>query len=343
VRVVLDTLGGDNPPEEIIKGGLQAAEAYGIELLIAGEGQVIEREIRGHSSNLSVIEAPEAVTMEDSPSEAVRKKRNSSLMRGIEALREGRAEALVSPGNTGAIMAGALLRLGRLPGIERPGIAVPIPTLDGRRFLLIDSGANVDCSPSNLKQFAIMGKVYMEEILGVARPRIGLLNIGAERGKGNELARKAFAALEELEGFVGNVESNRILRGGADVVVCDGFVGNILLKGIEGSSVALMELLKRAVRRDLRAKLGALLLAPAFRGVKEEIDAAHYGGAPLLGIKGVVIVAHGHSDALAIKNAIRVAISAVESALPEKIEQGIARLGGRPSWLQKTLRHRKAP
>ncbi|MFQ6117200.1 MAG: phosphate acyltransferase PlsX [Candidatus Bipolaricaulia bacterium] len=340
MRIVLDTLGGDNPPEEIIKGGLQAVEAYGVELVIAGEGRLIEREIRGHSSNLSIIEAPEAVTMEDSPTEAVRKKKDSSLMQGIAAVREGRAEAFVSPGNTGAVMAAALLRLGRLAGIERPGIAVPIPALDGKNFLLIDSGANADCSPLNLKQFAIMGKVYMEEILGVARPRIGLLNIGAEQGKGSELVRKAFAALEELEGFVGNVESNRILRGGVDVVVCDGFVGNILLKGIEGSSAALMALLKRAIRRNLRAKLGALLLAPTLRGLKEEIDAAHYGGAPLLGIKGVVIVAHGHSDALAIKNAIRVAKSAVESSLPEKIEQGIARLGGRPSWIQ-TLRYRK--
>ena len=339
VKVILDTLGGDNPPEEIIKGGLQAAQAYGIELIFAGERKLIEREIRGHSSGLSIIEAPDAVTMEDSPAEAVRKKKDSSLIRGIAAVKEGQAEAFVSPGNTGAVMAAALLSLGRLAGIERPGIAVPIPTLDGGRLLLIDVGANADCSPHNLRQFAIMGQVYMEEVLGVAHPRIGLLNIGAERGKGNELARKAFALLEELEGFVGNVESNLILRGGVDVVVCDGFVGNVLLKGIEGSSSAIMQLFKRAIRQDLRAKLGALLLAPALRRLKEEIDSAHYGGAPLLGIKGVVIVAHGHSDALAIKSAIRVAISAVENALPEKIEQGIERLGGRPSWFQ-TLRRR---
>jgi len=342
VRIVLDTLGGDHPPEEIIKGGLQAVEAYGVELVIAGERRLIEQEIRGHSSNLSIIDAPEVVTMEDSPAEAVRRKKGSSLMRGITALREGQAEAFVSPGNTGAVMAAALLRLGRLAGIARPGIAVSIPTLDRKNLLLIDSGANVDCSPLNLKQFAIMGKVYLEEILGVARPRIGLLNIGAERGKGNELAGKAFTALEELEGFVGNVESNRILRGGVDVIVCDGFVGNILLKGIEGSSAALMGLLKRAIRRDLRAKLGALLLAPALRGLEEEIGVAYHGGAPLLGIKNVVIVAHGHSDALAIKNAIRVAQSAIENRLPEKIEQGIERLGGRPSWIQ-TLRYRRTP
>lgn len=340
MRVVLDILGGDNPPEELIKGGLQAAEAHGVELAFAGERELIEREIRGHSSHLAIIDAPQAVNMDDSPAEAVRKKKDSSLVKGMVALKEGEVEAFVSAGNTGAVMAAALLKLGRLPGIERPGIAVPIPTLGGRNLLLIDSGANVDCSPHNLKQFAIMGQVYMQEILGVAQPKIGLLNVGAERGKGNELARNAFALLEELEGFAGNVESNRVLHGRIDVIVCDGFAGNVLLKGIEGSTSAILRLFNRRSRQDLRAKLGALLLAPALRQLKEEIDAAYYGGAPLLGIKGVVIVAHGHSDALAIENAIKVAKSAVENGLPEKIEQGIERLGGRPSWLQ-TLRQRR--
>jgi len=339
VRIVLDTLGSDNPPQELIHGGLAAAEAYGVELLLAGEKELIEREIEGHRLPLSIIDAPEAVTMEDSPIEAVRRKKASSLMRGMTAVKEGQAEAFVSPGNTGAVMAAALLLLGRLPGIDRPGIAVPLPTLRGTNLLLIDSGANADCSPHNLKQFAIMGQVYMQEIFRVERPRIGLLNIGAERSKGNELARKAFPLLEELEGFVGNVESNQLLRGEVDVVVCDGFSGNILLKGLEGSAVALIGLLKEALRQNLRARLGAFLLSPQFRRIKEKLDAAHYGGAPLLGVKGVVIVAHGHSDALAIKSAIGVAKSAVENRLPEKIEQGIVRLGGL-SRLQ-TLLHRR--
>lgn len=340
VRIVLDTLGSDNPPEEIVKGGLQAAEEGGIELVFAGEEELIERLIRGHPSKLSIIDAPEAITMEDSPTEAVRNKKDSSLVRGMVAVKEGQAEAFVSPGNTGAVMATALLKLGRLTGIERPGIAVPIPTLRGRDLLLIDSGANVDCLPHYLKQFAIMGQVYMEEILGVPQPKVGLLNIGREQGKGNELARKAFPLLEELESFAGNVESNRIFRGDVDVVVCDGFVGNILLKGIEGSSTAILRLFKRRVQRDLRARLGALLLAPVLRQLQQEIDSAHYGGAPLLGTQGVVIVAHGHSDARAIRNAIGVAKKSVENRLPEKVEQGIERLGGRPSWIQ-ALRHRR--
>jgi glycerol-3-phosphate acyltransferase PlsX len=280
---------------------------------------------QGQHLPYSIIEAPEAVTMEDSPAEAVRKKKESSLVQGMIALKEGRAEAFVSPGNTGAVMAAALLQLGRLPGIDRPGIAVPIPKVDGGSLLLIDSGANVDCSPLNLKQFAIMGQVYMQEILGLPRPKIGLLNIGAERGKGNELARKAFELLEGLEGFVGNVESNRLFCGEVDVLVCDGFVGNILLKGVEGAAAAIIALLKGASRERLRARLGALLLAPQFRLLRERLDAAHHGGAPLLGVNGVVIVAHGHSDALAIKNAIKVAKSAVENRLPERIAQGISR------------------
>jgi glycerol-3-phosphate acyltransferase PlsX len=325
IRIVLDTLGGDNPPAELIRGGLAAARAFGVEVVFAGKRELIERELQGQHLPYSIIEAPEAVTMEDSPAEAVRRKKESSLVQGMIALKEGRAEAFVSPGNTGAVMAAALLQLGRLPGIDRPGIAVPIPKVDGGSLLLIDSGANVDCSPLNLKQFAIMGQVYMQEILGLPRPKIGLLNIGAERGKGNELARKAFELLEGLEGFVGNVESNRLFCDEVDVLVCDGFVGNILLKGIEGAAAAIIALLKGASRERLRARLGALLLAPQFRLLRERLDAAHHGGAPLLGVNGVVIVAHGHSDALAIKNAIKVAKSAVENRLPERIAQGISR------------------
>lgn len=328
IRIVLDTLGGDSPPAELIRGGLAAARAFGVEVLFAGKRELIERELQGQYPSCSIIEATEAVTMEDSPAEAVRKKRESSLVQGMVALKEGRAEAFVSPGNTGAVMAAALLHLGRLEGIDRPGIAVPIPTIDGGSLLLIDSGANVDCSPLNLQQFAIMGRVYMQEILGLPQPRLGLLNIGAERGKGNELARRAYELLEGLEGFIGNVESNRLFRGEVDVLVCDGFAGNILLKGVEGTAAAIIELLKGSIRQSLRARLGAALLASQFRLLREKLDAAHHGGAPLLGVNGVVIVAHGHSDALAIKNAIRVAKSAAESRLPERIAQGIARYMG---------------
>ncbi len=347
MRIVLDTLGGDNPPEEIITGGIEAAKELGVEVALAGPRELIEKALAaaGRSAErisipITIIEAQEAITMEDSPTEAIRRKRSSSLIQGILAVKEGKADGFVSPGNTGAVMAAATLELGRLAGIDRPALAVLIPALDGRRFLLLDVGANADCSPLNLKQFAIMGQVYMREVFGIDHPKVGLLNIGTERGKGSELARKTYPLLEELEGFVGNVESNRILQGGVDVVVCDGFVGNVLLKGLEGSSHALLKLIKRTIQRSLPAKLGAFLLSPALQRVKEELDAAHYGGAPLLGVRGVVIVAHGHSDAEAIKNAIRVAKSAVENELPRRIEEGIARLAPKVTWFQ-TLRRKR--
>jgi len=278
--------------------------------------------------------------MEDSPAEAIRQKRNSSLIKGIKALKEGLAEAFVSPGNTGAVMAAATLHLGRLPGIDRPGIGVALPTLASGRFLLIDVGANVDPAPQHLKQFAIMGQVYMHEVLGVAQPKVGLLNIGAEPGKGNELARKAYQLLEDLDGFVGNVESDQILKGGVDVVVCDGFVGNILLKGLEGAAITLFKLMKNSLKKDFRARLGGLLLEPALRRLAADLDPKQYGGAPLLGVKGVVIIAHGRSDAEAITNAIRVARTAVENRLPRRIEQGIAKLAGY-GWLAGLRRWRE--
>ena len=343
MRIVLDTLGGDNPPEEVAAGGLEAVERFKIELLLAGPEKRLAPllEERPHlRDRVTILDTAEAITMEDSPAEAVRRKRNSSLIKGIKALKEGLAEAFVSPGNTGAVMAAATLHLGRLPGIDRPGIGVTLPTLAGGRFLLIDVGANTDPTPQHLKQFAIMGQVYMHEVLGVAEPKVGLLNIGSEPNKGNELARKAYPLLTNLEGFVGNVESDRILQGGIDVVVCDGFVGNILLKGLEGAAVALFKLMKASIKKDLRAKLGGLLLEPALRRLAADLDPKQHGGAPLLGVKGVVIIAHGHSDAEAITNAIRVARTAVENRLPKRIEQGIAKRGGL-GWLASLRRRRE--
>jgi glycerol-3-phosphate acyltransferase PlsX len=338
-KVVLDTQGGDRGPAEVIAGGLLALEEFPMDLVLAGDRALIEREIHPtlkervrHPSKSKlrrlhpeVLHAPEVVTMEDAPAEAVRRKKESSLVRGIEAVRRGEADAFVSPANTGAVMAAALLRLGRIRGIDRPGIAAILPTVQGRNVLVIDVGANVDCSPENLKEFAIMGTVYAREILGVEEPRVGLLNIGSERRKGNELALKTFFVLEELPHFAGNVEAHQILQGEVDVVVCDGFVGNVLLKSYEGGASATVELLKKAIERDWLARLGAFILIPALKNFKRSLSAARYGGAPLLGVRGVVIIAHGNSDAEAIKNAVRVAVESVRHNLVEKIERGIAR------------------
>ncbi len=324
-KVILDTQGGDRGPAEIIYGGLKAANAFDADVIFAGDQSTIEGEMsRRAKRRFTILHAPEIVTMEDVPTDAVRHKRESSLVKGIEFVRQGLADAFVSPANTGAVMAASLLTLGRIRGIDRPGIAAVIPTVYGRNVLIIDVGANVDCDAENLKEFAIMGTVYAQEILGVAEPKVGLLNIGSERRKGNELALKTFFLLERLGNFAGNVEGHQILEGQVDVVVCDGFAGNVLLKAYEGGTAATVEFLTRAIQKDFYARLGAFILLPALRNFKRSISAARYGGAPLLGVKGVVIIAHGNSDAEAIKNAVRVAVESVRHQLVAKIERGLA-------------------
>jgi len=323
-RVVLDTQGGDRSAEEVIAGGIKAADTFDVEVIFSGDSGIIEGELGRRAKNFSIIHAPQVVTMEDVPTEAVRRKRESSLVKGVEYLKDGLADAFVSPANTGAVMAAALLRLGRIQGIDRPGIAAVIPTVHGREVLIIDVGANVDCDPENLRQFAIMGITYAREILQVPEPKVGLLNIGTERRKGNELALKTFFLLEELGNFAGNVEGHQILEGQVDVVVCDGFVGNVLLKSYEGGAAATVEFLRKAIERDFLARLGAFILIPALRNFKRSLSAARYGGAPLLGVRGVVIIAHGNSDALAIQNAIRLAAESVRHDLVGKIERGLA-------------------
>jgi len=334
-KVVLDTQGGDRGPQEVIAGGLRALEEFELEVVLAGDAALIEEALSlplrqrvrprvRKRAQPEVLHAPEVITMEDAPAEAVRRKKQSSLVRGIEYLRQGRADAFVSPANTGAVMAASLLKLGRLPGIDRPGLAALIPTVRGREVIIIDVGANVDCSPQNLKQFALMGTIYAQEVLGIKEPKVGLLNIGSERRKGNELALKSFFLLEELGHFTGNVEGHQILEGQVDVVVCDGFAGNVLLKAYEGGTAATVEFLQKAIEKDFLARLGAFILIPALRNFKRSLSAARYGGAPLLGVRGVVIVAHGNSDAEAIKNAIRVAAESVRHDLVNKIERGLA-------------------
>jgi len=326
VKIVLDTLGGDNPAQELIAGGIDAAREYGLHIIFAGDQALIERELKHKTGfEYSILHAPEEVVMEDSPAEAVRKKQNSSLVQGIRAVRKHHADAFVSPANTGAVMAGALFNMGRIHGIDRPGIGAVLTTLNGhKRTLLVDVGANADCSAENLLQFAIMGEVYAKEILDISTPKIGLLNIGEEPQKGDAQALKAYSLLQqELKNFAGNVESNHLLDGKFDVVVCDGFTGNICVKAYEGGAGMVTELLRRAIKKSLLAKIGVPFLLPAIRAVRKETSPVEFGGAPLLGVKGIVIIAHGNSNALAIKNAIRVAKNAVEHQIIQKIERGI--------------------
>ena len=324
-RVVLDVQGSDRGPGVVITGGLRAAKKLDVELIFSGDQDLIRDEMsRRARKRMKILHAPEIITMDDGPIDAIRRKKNSSLVKGIDYVRSGRADAFVSPANTGAVMAASTLRLGRIRGIARPGIAAVFPTVHGKNVLVIDVGANVDCEPEHLKQFAIMGSVYAKEVLGVEHPKIGLLNIGAEKIKGNELALKTFLMLEDLEEFYGNIEGNKILDGEVDVVVCDGFDGNILLKAYEGGAAATVKFFKKTVSNDIIAKMGAWVLYPALKKFKRSISAAQYGGAPLLGTKNVVIVAHGNSDAAAITNAVRVAVESIEHDLIGKIESGLA-------------------
>jgi len=323
-RIVLDTQGGDRELGEVVRGGEKAASDHDLNVILVGNRQSIENELsRRARKHMTVLDAPDVVSMEDAPKDVIRNKPESSLVRGVEAVRDGLADAFVSPANTGAVMATSLFKLGRIEGIDRPGIAAVIPTVSGHNVLLIDVGANADCSPQNLKEFAIMGRVYAQEILAVDQPRLGMINIGSERSKGNSLALKTFFLLEQLDGFIGNIEGNRILNGGVDVVVCDGFVGNVLLKSYEGGTASTVEFLRRAIARDILARLGSFVIMPALKKFKRSLSAARYGGAPLLGVKGSVIVAHGNSDAEAIKNAVRTAGESVSHQLIDKIGRGI--------------------
>ena len=328
MKIALDAMGGDDAPASIVAGAVQAAKAYGIEIILVGNESAVRREVACHGGQdlpLSIVHAPQIVAMHESPSSVVRKKRNSSIWMAVDLVKQGKASAVISAGNTGATMATALFLLGPLRGVERPAIMTVLPTLKGVS-LLLDVGANVDCKPHHLLQFAVMGHVYAERILGKPKPRIGLLSIGEEDTKGNEQTKEAFKMLKESPfNFIGNVEGRDVYLGSADVVVCDGFVGNIALKISEGLADTLLKLLKREISKSLLGKLGYLLLRPSLANFQRRIDYAEYGGAPLLGVNGVCIICHGRSSARAIKNAIKVSKDFVDRDLNGHLQGDIER------------------
>ncbi len=308
-KIAVDAFGGDYAPEQIVEGALRAADSDGISIILAGDEGRLKPLLNGKAGSdlIEIAHAPEIIQMDESPVEAVRQKGESSLVRAAQLVRDGEASALVSAGNTGATLAASLFVIKRIKGVERPAITSLMPTKTGVS-LIVDAGANVDCRPSQLVQFAQMGSVYAEQVLKVHRPRIGLLNIGHEPSKGNHAVQEAYELLQQSSiNFVGNIEGRDISGGEIDVVVCDGFVGNIVLKFAEGLSEALFGMMKEEFTSTLSAQLGALLLKPGLRKIKNRVDYTEYGGAPLLGVDGVVIIAHGGSNAKAIYNAIRVA------------------------------------
>jgi phosphate acyltransferase len=310
MKIAVDAMGGDLGPPVTVEGAVGAAREHGLEVILVGDKASIERELaRCGAGNLpiAVRHASQVVEMHEPPSQALRRKRDSSVRVAAELVRDGEASAFVSAGNTGAAMAIAMFTLGVLPGVDRPAIAVVLPNLKGRTILL-DVGANVDPKPRHLVQYAVMGQVYARDILGIERPRVGLLSVGEEEGKGNELTREVFKTLEGAPlNFVGNVEGRDIYNGSVDVVVTDGFTGNVALKISESLADMILHLIREELTRGAMAKLGALLVRPAFRRFWKRVDYNELGGAPLLGINGACIISHGASPARAVKNAIRVA------------------------------------
>ncbi|MCK4537161.1 MAG: phosphate acyltransferase PlsX [Candidatus Krumholzibacteria bacterium] len=324
MRIALDAMGGDKAPEEIIDGAIEAvaAAAGRFDVVLVGQKKVIEDYMAERSfsyNGIEIVDAPEVVGMSESPATAIRRKKNSSIAVATRLQRDGDVQAVVSAGNTGAVVASSLLFLGRIPGIDRPGIAIFFPTRNGGTILL-DGGANSDCSPKNLQQFAIMGSLYAELFLHRENPRIGLLSIGEESSKGNELTRGAHELLKDSNlNFVGNVEGRDIFAEMVDVVITDGFTGNVVLKFTESIIYYINSLIREGVEESAVAKLGALLMKPAFRRMKETLDYAEYGGVPLIGTDGVTIIGHGGSSAKAIKNAILTAERFIESGINERL------------------------
>jgi glycerol-3-phosphate acyltransferase PlsX len=328
VIIALDAMGGDRAPVDPVRGAVLASREFGIDVALVGEPLALQVELErqgGEDLAIQIVSASEAIAMEEQPVQAVRQKKDASINVAMQLVKKGEAAAVVSAGNTGAVMASALLNLGRVPGIERPALGTIAPyTQTG--ILVLDVGANADCKPSYLVQFAQMGAVYAQKVLGLAQPRIGLLNIGEEESKGNELTQQVFALLRESDlNFIGNVEPDRISLGVADVVVTDGFTGNMAVKATEGAAEFIFRQLKATILSKPQYRLAALVLKPALLKMRQRMDYGEYGGAPLLGVNGVVIVSHGRADDNAIKNALRGASEMASSGMLEALREAFSR------------------
>ncbi len=329
MRIALDAMGGDYAPSEVVKGAIEALKEVDHKIILVGDREIISQELEKLDAKgqerILIKHAPEVVKMDDIPSVALRRKKNSSIRVGLELVKNGGARAFVSAGNTGAIMLTAKVVLGTLEGVSRPAIAVTLPSRKDP-FILIDAGANVDSRPEHLVEFAVMGHIYSKVIMDKENPKVGLLSIGEEDYKGNGLTKNAFALLRALPqiNFVGNVEGKELYNGIADVVVCDGFVGNLALKISESASSLMNFFLKHIFEKSLKGKLAFLLLKKDLDWLKKRVDYRELGGAPLLGVKGICIICHGSSNAKAIANAVKVAVEMAEKQLNEKIEMNLA-------------------
>ena len=328
VNVAVDAMGGDNAPAEIVKGAIDAVnESSHVKVFLAGREESINRELSKYTYNreqVEIVNASEVIETAEPPVMAIRKKKDSSIVRALNLVKEGVCDAFVSAGSTGATLVGGQVIVGRIKGVERPPLAPLIPTEKGCA-LLVDCGANVDARPSHLVQFAQMGSVYMESVMGVKNPKVGIVNIGAEEEKGNALVKETFPLLKDCPDihFIGSVEARDIPAGAADVIVCEAFVGNVILKMYEGVGASLIKKVKEGMMTSLRSKIGALLVKPALKNTLKDFDLEQYGGAPMLGLKGLVVKTHGSSKSVEIKNSILQCITFTEQNINQKIKQKI--------------------
>jgi glycerol-3-phosphate acyltransferase PlsX len=334
VTISVDAMGGDHAPKAEVEGAIRAAKAFAVQVVLVGREEVIRKEMALHEDwqdlPIKIVHATEQVTMEDSAAKAVRTKRDSSIRVASRLVRDGIAQGAVSAGNTGAVMATAKMVQGMVPGVDRPALASAFPTLKGSPAVIVDVGANVDCSPRMLAQFAVMGAAYYRSIFHKDEPRVGLLSIGEEEHKGNDLTRAATPLLKSLPlNFIGNVEGRDVYTGYADVIVCDGFIGNVALKVSEGLVDVIKHLLHESLEKTITRKIGYVLSRTAYVDFKKRVDYSEYGGAPLLGVKGVCIICHGRSNANAIKNAIRVAAEFAGGHVNKRIESELSRWNGK--------------
>lgn len=327
MRIILDGMGGDNAPSAIVEGAVLASKEINHEIVIIGQEELINQELKKYKYNnekITVADAREVITNDEAPVRAVRSKKDSSIVKGINMVKQGEGDIFISAGSTGALLSGGLFILGRIQGIDRPALASIYPIVGGKPSLLVDAGANAECKPNNLLEFGIMGNIYMEKVIGRPSPRVGLVNIGTEAAKGSTLTKAAYELLEQSNmNFVGNVEAREVPKSACDVIVCDGFTGNVVLKLTEGLAWNILQVIKRKFTDGVKAKLGAALLIDKLGELKKEFDYSEYGGAPILGIKGPIVKMHGSSNANAVKNTILKGIPFVEENVVETIQNSV--------------------
>ena len=327
MRIILDGMGGDNAPGAIVEGAVLASKEIDHEIVIIGKEEIINQELKKYKYNndkITVADAREVISNDEAPVRAVRSKKDSSIVKGIDMVKNGDGDIFISAGSTGALLSGGLFILGRIQGIDRPALASIYPIVGGDPSLLVDAGANAECKPNNLLEFGIMGNIYMEKVIGRPSPRVGLVNIGTEAAKGSTLTKAAYELLEQSNmNFVGNVEAREVPKSACDVIVCDGFTGNVVLKLTEGLAWNILQVIKKKFTDGVKAKLGAALLIDKLGELKKEFDYSEYGGAPILGVKGPIVKMHGSSSANAVKNTILKGIPFVEEKVVETIQNSV--------------------